>query len=167
VAEVAALPEFQEYDTVLNVQGDEPFLPASAVWGSLERVERGDAIGTAATALGTDASNPARVKVLIDGRGRAVSFRRYQTAASPCSHRLVCLQHVGVYAYTRRALNQWVSVPAVPEEIAERLEQLRPLAHGMDIGVAVINEPAARGIDTEADLAWACTHATTLSEKGV
>ena len=62
------------------------------------------------------------------------------------------LQHIGVYAYSRDALNQWVSLPPHPLEEIERLEQLRPLAAGLSIGVAVTNEPPASGIDTEEDL---------------
>jgi 3-deoxy-manno-octulosonate cytidylyltransferase (CMP-KDO synthetase) len=64
-------------------------------------------------------------------------------------------QHVGVYAYTRAALERWVRLPPVPEEQWERLEQLRPLLHGIPMGVTVFDGPAAPGIDTPADLAWA------------
>ena len=64
-------------------------------------------------------------------------------------------QHVGVYAYTREALERWVRLPPVPEEEWERLEQLRPLLHGIPIGVALLDEPVAPGIDTPADLEWA------------
>src|SRR5256714_10151010 len=52
-------------------------------------------------------------------------------------------QHVGVYAYTRDALERWVRLPPVPEERWERLEQLRPLLHGLPIGVAGRRRPAA------------------------
>jgi 3-deoxy-manno-octulosonate cytidylyltransferase (CMP-KDO synthetase) len=62
------------------------------------------------------------------------------------------LQHIGVYAYARDALKRWVSLPPHPLEEIERLEQLRPLAAGLPIGVAVTNEAPASGIDTEEDL---------------
>jgi len=65
------------------------------------------------------------------------------------------LQHIGVYAYTRDALAKWAALPPHPLESAERLEQLRPLAAGIPIGVAVATEPPASGIDTEDDLARA------------
>jgi 3-deoxy-manno-octulosonate cytidylyltransferase (CMP-KDO synthetase) len=65
------------------------------------------------------------------------------------------LQHIGVYAYSRDALNRWVSLPPHPLEEIERLEQLRPLAAGLPIGVAVTKEAPASGIDTEEDLARA------------
>jgi len=64
-------------------------------------------------------------------------------------------QHVGVYAYTRDALERWVRLPPVPEERWERLEQLRPLLHGLPIGVAVCAGPAAPGVDTPDDLRYA------------
>jgi 3-deoxy-manno-octulosonate cytidylyltransferase (CMP-KDO synthetase) len=64
-------------------------------------------------------------------------------------------QHVGVYGYTRDALQRWVRLPAVPEERWERLEQLRPLLHGIPIGVARFDEPPAPGVDTADDLEWA------------
>ena len=62
------------------------------------------------------------------------------------------MQHIGVYAYTREALREWVSLPPHPLEEIERLEQLRPLAAGLPIGVAATNEAPASGIDTEEDL---------------
>jgi 3-deoxy-manno-octulosonate cytidylyltransferase (CMP-KDO synthetase) len=62
------------------------------------------------------------------------------------------LRHVGVYAYTPAALAQWVSWPVHPLEASERLEQLRPLAHGLSIGVALVTHAGETGIDTEADL---------------
>jgi 3-deoxy-manno-octulosonate cytidylyltransferase (CMP-KDO synthetase) len=65
------------------------------------------------------------------------------------------LQHIGVYAYSRDALRTWVSLPQHPLENTERLEQLRPLAHGIPIGVSIAEEPPASGIDTEDDLAEA------------
>jgi 3-deoxy-manno-octulosonate cytidylyltransferase (CMP-KDO synthetase) len=65
------------------------------------------------------------------------------------------LQHIGVYAYSRDAIRKWVSLPPHPLENTERLEQLRPLAAGIPIGVAIADEPPASGIDTEDDLAAA------------
>jgi 3-deoxy-manno-octulosonate cytidylyltransferase (CMP-KDO synthetase) len=61
-------------------------------------------------------------------------------------------QHVGVYAYRPAALRRWLALPPVDAERDEALEQLRPLAHGMHIGVAVLNTVVPHGIDTEDDL---------------
>ena len=62
------------------------------------------------------------------------------------------LQHIGVYAYTREALARWVALAPHPLERVERLEQLRPLAAGIPMGVARVAEAPRAGIDTEADL---------------
>jgi 3-deoxy-manno-octulosonate cytidylyltransferase (CMP-KDO synthetase) len=57
-----------------------------------------------------------------------------------------------VYAYTPASLDRWVSLPQHALERIERLEQLRPLAAGMRMGVAIVDGPMHAGIDTEADL---------------
>jgi hypothetical protein len=59
---------------------------------------------------------------------------------------------VGVYAYAREALLRWVALPVHPLERVERLEQLRPLAHGIPIGVADVADAGGPGVDTPADL---------------
>jgi 3-deoxy-manno-octulosonate cytidylyltransferase (CMP-KDO synthetase) len=60
-----------------------------------------------------------------------------------------------VYAYAREALARWVALPPHPLEQIERLEQLRPLAAGLAMGVATVAGPVRGGIDTEDDLARA------------
>ena len=157
VAEVAALPAFAAFDLILNVQGDEPFVAPAALQGTVARLRLGDPIGTAAGTLDPALVNdPARVKVVLDVNGRALYFSR---APIPFDRDgaggVVYHQHVGVYGYTRDALARWVRLPSVPEERWERLEQLRPLRHGIPIGVALFPEPAAPGIDTPDDLQWA------------
>jgi 3-deoxy-manno-octulosonate cytidylyltransferase (CMP-KDO synthetase) len=57
-----------------------------------------------------------------------------------------------VYAYRPSALRRWLALPPVDAERDEALEQLRPLAHGMRIGVAVLDAAVPHGIDTEDDL---------------
>jgi len=157
VAEVAAAKAFADFDLILNVQGDEPFVAPAALAGTVARLRQGDPIGTAAGALDPAlAGDPSRVKVVLDAKGRALYFSR---APIPYdrdgSGDVVYHQHVGVYGYTRDALERWVRLPPVPEERWERLEQLRPLLHGIPIGVALFPEPAAPGIDTPDDLKWA------------
>ena len=61
------------------------------------------------------------------------------------------LRHIGIYAYTRDALRRWVSLPPSALETSERLEQLRPLADGIAIGVGIVAS-GSTGIDTEEDL---------------
>ena len=61
-------------------------------------------------------------------------------------------QHLGVYAFRPAALARWIALAPTGPELAEKLEQLRPLGHVMTIGVARLAEPALPGIDTEDDL---------------
>jgi 3-deoxy-manno-octulosonate cytidylyltransferase (CMP-KDO synthetase) len=157
VAEVADRAAFRGYDTVLNVQGDEPFVEDAALAAALARVHaRGDDIGTAAAPLSPEgARDPARVKVVCDGAGRALYFSRapipFWRDASPAPDDLYW-QHVGIYAFRREALQRWRTLPASGLERAERLEQLRALAGGLHVGVALLPAPTEPGIDTPDDL---------------
>ena len=159
VAEVAAAKRFRSYDTIVNVQGDEPFIGPGAVRGASEIVTSGRfPLGTAASPASPDIlGTPSLVKVVVADDGRAMYFSRapipfLRDAADSGSQARHTLQHIGVYAYTREALEKWVSLPVHPLEEVERLEQLRPLAAGVAMGVAVTNEAPASGIDTEDDL---------------
>jgi 3-deoxy-manno-octulosonate cytidylyltransferase (CMP-KDO synthetase) len=168
VAEVAAYPEYAAYDVLLNVQGDEPFVSAEALRGAVAIVTSGVApIGTAAVPVPPDAlGKPDVVKVVRAEDGRALYFSRapipyLRDAADAARRDPLVRQHIGVYAYTRTALQQWVGWAPHPLELIERLEQLRPLAHGLAIGVADVPH-ADGGIDTEDDLVranarWAST----------
>jgi len=164
VAEVARRHEFAGFDAVLNVQGDEPFVSADALKGALGMLGRTFSIGTAAVrASAAILAEPSVVKVVTADDGRALYFsrapipflRETRDADDSALLRDRVRQHIGVYAYTRDALARWVVLPPHPLERIERLEQLRPLAAGWPIGVAVIAGPLRRGIDTETDLAQA------------
>ena len=156
IAEVIANKEFTDFDLILNVQGDEPFVKRSAVEGTVRRLRTGDPIATAAGTLDPHlATDPSRVKVVVSTTGHAIYFSR---APIPYGEGVTYRHHVGVYGYTRAALQRWVALPPVPEERWERLEQLRPLLHGIPIGVALFDETPAPGIDTLDDLRWAEAH---------
>ena len=162
VAEAAGRAEFAGFDVVANVQGDEPFLPREALAGAINRVAQGDDIGTAAAPLPPEhAADPSRVKVVTDARGRALYFSR---AAIPRRREPtdpadgLYWQHLGLYVYTRPALDRWVAAPPSPAERAEHLEQLRALHCGLTIGVARLTEPALPGVDTPDDLRRAEAH---------
>jgi 3-deoxy-manno-octulosonate cytidylyltransferase (CMP-KDO synthetase) len=159
VAEVAAHPEFAGVRAIVNVQGDEPFVSAEAIRAALDMViDRGFPIGTVAAPASPDTlARPEVVKVVAADDGRALYFSRAgipfvrEVGDAPERDRLV-RQHLGVYAYTPDALARWVRLAEHPLERIERLEQLRPLAAGMAIGVGVVTEVPERGIDTEDDL---------------
>ncbi len=162
VAEVARMAAYRDVDAILNVQGDEPFVSGAAVRGALARVTRdGFPLGTAAIIDSPDAlRHPDVVKVVAADDGAAMYFSRapipYLRDATSGDEEIrrdaLVWRHVGVYAYTPDALARWVALPPHPLEQIERLEQLRPLAAGIRLGVALVKDVVRGGIDTEADL---------------
>ncbi len=163
VNEVSSRAEFAGYDEILNVQGDAPFLPAAALWGSLALVRNGFELGTAAVPLAPEAAgDPARVKVVSDQQGRALYFSRAPIPFAATHY----WQHLGVYAYRRDALRRFAAAPPSRLELVERLEQLRALELGLAIGVERLPEPAGPAIDTQDDLhaaesLWTATQEVT------
>lgn len=150
---------FTDYDAIVNVQGDEPFVSRAALLGATRMVtDGGYPIGTAAVLATPGVLNdPNVVKVVAAADGRAMYFSRapipfLRDPEDAELQRSQIYQHLGIYAYDVRTLLGWKHLPATPLERIERLEQLRPLAAGVPIGVALIDEPARPGIDTEADL---------------
>ena len=158
VGEIAARPEFASFDSIVNVQGDAPFLPREALTGALVQLEK-FAIGTAATRLlPSEADDLATVKVVIglDGTARAFSRGFLPGAAN--------WRHLGLYAFTRPALERLVSEPPTAPETSQALEQLRAVALGLSIGVATVMEPVGPAVDTQADLEEARAYWTTRNE---
>lgn len=159
VAEVAGLPAYRDYEVVVNIQGDEPFISEEQVESAARLVLEGWDVGTVAAVIETasELQNPAVVKVVRRDDGGALYFSR-----SPIPHLRdrvptpedfgsdTFLRHVGVYAYSRAALARWVALPPGLLERMERLEQLRALAAGLGIGVALV-EAIDGGVDTYDD----------------
>lgn len=161
VAEVAALATYSGYEIIVNVQGDEPLIEEGHVAGAVAEVRRGMDIGTVATPIRDSAAlaDPGVVKVTRRSNGAALYFSRsaipFRRDGAPSETDLstdLYLRHVGVYAFSPASLRRWVSLPICPLEETERLEQLRPLAAGMTIGVGIV-ESAEGGVDTPADVA--------------
>jgi 3-deoxy-manno-octulosonate cytidylyltransferase (CMP-KDO synthetase) len=167
VAEVARRAEYAGFEIVVNIQGDEPFLSAAALGGAVDMVRAGFDIGTAAgSVMGDAAQSPSLVKVVCTGNGRALYFSRsaipfHRDAGAADDRRYH--QHIGVYACTRSALLQWAALAPTPLELAERLEQLRALENGLSIGVALLDETALPGVDTQEDLERADAHWTATA----
>jgi 3-deoxy-manno-octulosonate cytidylyltransferase (CMP-KDO synthetase) len=154
-----ARPEFQGFEAIINVQGDEPFVSRSALEGAVRQVTSGNfPLGTVAVrAHESILDEPSVVKVIAADDGRAMYFSRaaipfMRDAAEAPLRRSRVWQHIGVYAYARGALAHWVSLPPHPLERIERLEQLRPLAAGLAMGVTLVDEMPGIGIDTDEDL---------------
>lgn len=162
VAEVARLERYAGFSVVANIQGDEPLLKEAHLAAAIQLVrERGWEIGTCATPiLDMEArKDPSVVKVVRAQSGRALYFSRspipFKRDSKPTSEELgrePFLRHIGIYAYTPEALEDWVAQAPSPLEELERLEQLRPLGSGARIGVAVVGA-ADPGVDTPADAA--------------
>jgi len=154
MAEVAGKISAQLY---VNVQGDEPLLSPGAVDGLIRAMMENPSanIGTLAHRIESEAEwrSPEVVKVVCDQRGEALYFSR-----SPVPFQRVfdgktrLLRHVGIYAFRPRALAAFVSHKPGPLEIAESLEQLRALEHGLTIQV-IETKYRCLGVDTPADLA--------------
>lgn len=159
VAEVAAMKEFEGFDVIANIQGDEPFIGEGQVEGAVAMIREGWDIGTVAAPLGTlDAwRDPNVVKVVRNDHGAALYFSRsaipHVRGREPSPEELASdrfLRHIGAYTYTPEALRTWVTLAPGALERLERLEQLRALAAGLRIGVAVV-ATAEGGIDTLED----------------
>jgi len=173
VAEVAGRGNWAGYETIVNVQGDEPLIDESHVAAAIEQLGGGADIGTVATPIRDPAaySDPSVVKVTRRSTGAALYFSRapipFRRDGPPDVETLdsgLWLRHVGVYAFRREALLRWVALPAHPLEEAERLEQLRPLAAGLVIGVGVVDS-AERGVDIGADIGRVAARLLTMEKE--
>jgi 3-deoxy-manno-octulosonate cytidylyltransferase (CMP-KDO synthetase) len=71
---------------------------------------------------------------------------------------------MGIYAARRDALAKWVALPPHPLEAIEKLEQLRALAGGLSMGVALVDAPSWGEVNTEDDLVRANSHWSALTD---
>lgn len=160
IAEVCQLRGWPHDGVIVNLQGDEPAMPAELVDQCAALLDDGKAdIGTLASPLAADEDlhNPNIVKVLLDNDDNALIFSRSaipharSADVAPLAAR-TALHHHGIYAYRVGALLRMVAAAAPAIEACEQLEQLRALHLGMTIRVA---RPVLRpgiGVDTEDDL---------------
>lgn len=150
------------HDVVVNVQGDLPTIPPGDIRAALAPLaEPAVAIATLAATIhrAEERANPNVVKVaaaLGPGRrvARALYFSRAPVPWAGADDALPLFHHIGLYAYRRSALQQFVALPPAPLELREKLEQLRALEAGMRIDVALVDS-VPLGVDTPADLARA------------
>lgn len=150
---------------VVNVQGDEPLMPAAVVRRVAEALaQRTDcAIATACHPLHDAAEffSPNVVKVVTDANGRALYFSRapipwsrdaFAAGRDRLPPGLPARRHIGLYAYRAGFLRRFPQLPPAPLEQHECLEQLRALAHGFGIAVIELPEALPPGVDTPEDL---------------
>lgn len=141
-------------DVYVNVQGDEPLARPehiSALLGPMQ--DSRVLVSTIKTPCATaDVNNPNAVKVVTGLAGRALYFTRATVPFDRDNSGTVRrFKHLGFYAYRREALEKFCSWPESKLEVAERLEQLRFLDHGIEIHVAETSFDTV-GVDTEEDL---------------
>jgi 3-deoxy-manno-octulosonate cytidylyltransferase (CMP-KDO synthetase) len=144
-----------DVDIILNVQGDEPFVQTEQLAALLavfndEKVEVASLMKT--IELKEDIENPNIVKVVVDANNNSLLFSRSvipyhrDTTITPTYH-----QHIGVYAFRKKALLQFTNWEITPLEAAEKIECLRYLEHGIALKM-VLTKYKGVAIDTPADL---------------
>ena len=153
----------EEYDVVINVQGDEPFIAHSQLKAIMEcfadeNTDIATLVKPFSESDGLSAlENPNSPKVVLDSESRAIYFSRsvipylrgVEREQWLSSHTFY--KHIGMYAFRSDVLGRITSLPQSTLELAESLEQLRWLENGYKIGVG-ISDVETVGIDTPEDL---------------
>lgn len=173
IAEVIQKLKLPIDELVVNVQGDEPFMPPLYIQQAGLLCEQDpDCIGTVAAPIQSfkEAFNPAIVKVVLTKDNKALYFSRalipwlrdeFKTQIlesctieyPPLLHSNHFYRHLGIYAYRAKIVLAFVKWKPAPIEIDESLEQLRFLWNGGTIRVTVV-DTATQGVDTAGDLEY-------------
>ncbi|MEE2917944.1 MAG: 3-deoxy-manno-octulosonate cytidylyltransferase [Candidatus Neomarinimicrobiota bacterium] len=137
-------------DVVVNIQGDEPKIDPALIDKLVAQFE--DESIQLATAAGKDMdakklTDVNTVKVLLDGDGFAVNFRRELVATEAGGY----YHHMGIYAYRKATLEKFTALAPSKNELALKLEQYRALDNGIPIKV-ILADKVNKGIDTMDDL---------------
>ena len=153
LAEVAE--QYPDADVIVNVQGDEPMIPPEVIDRLAAAFEKEPELKMATMKVRLEEEeyeDPAAVKVVTDKNGYALYFSRsllpYPRNRGEVSR---AYKHVGIYAYTRGFLLEYVAMAPTPLEQAESLEQLRVLENGYRIKV-LESDFKGVGVDTPEDL---------------
>jgi len=144
---------------VINVQADEPWVTAAQIGDLFQLLDQEVSMATLATPFTevSDFQNPNQVKVVCDQAGRALYFSRapipWNRDGEPDAdwlQRERPLRHLGLYGYSADLLECFPRLSPGRLEQVERLEQLRVLENGYQIGVGLTDSPLP-GIDTPED----------------
>ena len=166
LAEVVEQLALSEDQVVVNVQGDEPFIPPEIIRQVADNLanQRVAPMATLAVPMATsdEVFNPNAVKVVCDSAGYALYFSRAPIPYNREQFKSLndqqpeqvdgYMRHIGIYAYRADFIKRYVAWSESPLERIESLEQLRVLWHGEKIHVAEAIMPPAAGIDTPEDL---------------
>ena len=170
LAECATQAGWGDDVLVVNLQGDEPFAPATGIRAVAQVLhDSGAEMSTLAARIdGADELfDPNVVKLVCGAGGDALYFSRApipwprdafarDRATLPAGE--AWLRHIGIYGYRAGFLKRFASLPPGRLERVESLEQLRALEAGFRIAVGMTPEAFPPGVDTEADLARAERH---------
>lgn len=149
-----------EYDVIVNVQGDEPFIAPQQIHQLVCCFENPAVqIATLAKPIETpeDLFDPNKVKVVFSSQNTAIYFSRFPIPFARGMEKtdwlnaITYYKHVGMYAYRPAVLKEITRLPVGRLEKAESLEQLRWLENGYTIAVSVTDHESI-GIDTPEDL---------------
>ena len=160
IAEVCNLLDWDDEKIVVNLQGDEPSMPAALINQCAALLE--DAAVDIATLASPflsqdDFDSPNCVKVIRDTNDHAIYFSRATIPHARNDEHIdlameSALHHHGIYAYRCGVLRRLVDATPSALEVSEQLEQLRALSLGMTIVVGIPPQRPGVGVDTEDDL---------------
>jgi 3-deoxy-manno-octulosonate cytidylyltransferase (CMP-KDO synthetase) len=162
LAEAIGQLRLDDDEIVVNLQGDEPLMPARLIHdvATLLAGRPAAVMATACHAIGTreDFLNANVVKVVTDHEGHALYFSRApipwprDVMLGQSTAPIKAFRHIGLYAYRAGFVARYTAWPPCPLETTESLEQLRVLWHGEKIAVVEAEEAPAAGVDTLDDL---------------
>lgn len=146
-----AVQTFPSATHVVNIQGDEPLIDPALIdrlAGALV-ADPALSMATVACPIGQedDLNNPNIVKVALAGNGDALYFSRSVIPYARNARVTPALRHLGIYAYCRDFLENYVRWEPTPLEKTESLEQLRALENGARIRV-ILTDHVSVGVDT-------------------
>lgn len=144
-----------DYDAIINVQGDLPFVSSKEIVKVLEPLKKGYDVGTLISCMEEERKlDPSCVKAIVSSsNGEDVQRCHWFCRASiPYGH-----YHLGVYSYTKESLARFSKTPPHPLELCEKLEQIRFLTLGMTIGASLISSLSLE-VNTKEDLERARKH---------
>lgn len=154
IAEVVAQRGWDDAAIVVNLQGDEPLMPAANILQVAQNLAAHDCeMATLHKAIDAEAAlDPNLVKLVHDSNGFALYFSRapipYDRSGAGASY----CGHIGIYAYRVGFIETFSGLAPSPLETAESLEQLRALGNGYRIHSEIARAVPGPGIDTEEDL---------------
>ena len=154
VAEAAKILDLSPEIPILNLQGDEPFMPVQIINQLPLMLSTDTPISTACIKFSDsmDFSSPHEVKVVRSLSKKAMYFSRAIIPNSFTAEYKNYLKHLGIYAYTNETLQHLSTLKPTVNEQSEKLEQLRFLDNGFNIFVEDFECEAPISIDTPEDI---------------